>query len=371
MKSKSIFLMAVSLGFGLVAAIGITQVMGRSNKSGSVIEEKRQPVLIADQDIDANQELIVDMFREEEWPARLIPEGVVTTLEEIEGMVSVARVKEKGIVLQANLLDKDRVREKRIPSGYKVIGIKLGADDHLYGLLEPGDLVDIMAIFRGENGDIASGTTRTFLRKVKVWSIGSRTRKVDELELDTKGSTVVGLLVDESQSEKIIHAQRIAELKLAMRGDEDIDPSLFSSGTERSDLVDDEEDEDEDEEEDDEEEIAYDDTDSDSDEAEEEEVETEVAEVRPTGPKPFTVVVHTSNGPIQYHFNQQSSFVPNRIEGYSASQNSTSWPVDNLQSYVDENKEEVESNDEEDEDDEDEDDDSDSLMDELDSEPRN
>ena len=137
----------------------------------------------------------------------------------------------------------------------------------------------------------------------------------------------------------------------------------------RSDLVDDEEEDEEGE--DDEEEIAYDDTDSDSDEAEEEEVETEVAEARPTGPKPFTVVVHTSNGPIQYHFNQQSSFVPNRIEGYSASQNSTSWPVDNLQSYVDENKEEVESNDEEDEEDEDEDDDSDSLMDELDSEPRN
>lgn len=365
MKSKSIFLMAVSLGFGLVAAIGITQVMGRSNKSGPVKEEKRLPVLIAVKDIDANQELVVDMFREEEWPARLIPEGVVTTLEEIEGMVSVSRVKEKGIVLQANLLDKDRVREKRIPSGYKVIGIKLGADDHLYGLLEPGDLVDIMAIFRGENGDIASGTTRTFLRKVKVWSIGSRTRKVEEMELDAKGSTVVGLLVDESQSEKIIHAQRIAELKLAMRGDEDIDPSLFSSGTERSDLVDDEEEEDRDDE------VAYDDDDEDEAEEKEEEAETEVAETSPRGPKPFTVVVHTSSGPVQYHFNQQSSYVPNRIEGYNASQSSTAWPEDTVQPYVDESNDEVKSDDQEDDEDDDDDDDSDSLMDELDSEPRN
>lgn len=367
MKSKSIFLMAVSLGFGIVAAIGITQVMGRTNKSGPVKEEKRQPVLIAVQDIDANQELVVDMFREEEWPSRLIPEGVVTTLEEIEGMVSVAQVKEKGIVLQANLLDKNRVREKRIPSGCKVIGIKLGADDHLYGLLEPGDLVDIMAIFRGENGDIASGTTRTFLRKVKVWSIGSRTRKVDDMELNTKGSTVVGLLVDESQSEKIIHAQRIAELKLAMRGDEDIDPSLFSTGTARSDLVDDGEDK--------EENVAEKIISKDANpkktvaENEEKQGESTIAVTRSTGPKPFTVVVHTSDGPVQYHFNQQSNFVPNRIEGYSAMGNSTRRPEGTAPAYIDETAEPGDSNDKEDQAEKEANNDSEYLMDKLDSEP--
>ena len=84
MKSKSIFLMAVSLGFGLVAAIGITQVMGRSNQPAPTVEEPKLPVLVAIDDIDINAELLPEMFSEEEWPARLVPEGVATSLEEIE-----------------------------------------------------------------------------------------------------------------------------------------------------------------------------------------------------------------------------------------------------------------------------------------------
>ncbi|MDG2013650.1 MAG: Flp pilus assembly protein CpaB, partial [Pirellulaceae bacterium] len=353
------FLMAVSLGFGLVAAIGITQVMGRSNSAGPVKEEKKLPILIALQDIAANEELSMEMFSEEKWPARLVPSGVVTDLQEIEGMVSTSSVNQKGTVLTSNLLAKHRVREKRIPSNYKVIGIKLNADDHLNGLLEPGDLVDIMAIFRGDDGDVESGTTRTFLRKVKVWSIGSKTRKNGDMTEDHNGSTVVGLLVTESQSEKIIHAQRIAELKLAMRGSEDLDPSEYSTGTARRDLVDDEVEE----EEDDEEEVAY-------DESDEEDTEEAVVEKTPRGPKPFTVVVHTSNGPTQYHFNQETSYVPSRVEGFNVEAPEESWDEEYIEESGDESAEE-ELEGEEEYDDDEESDDSDPLTDDLDSEPRN
>ena len=65
MKSKSIFLMAVSLGFGLVAAIGITQVMGR-NKAEPVAEVEKQTVLVAVEDLDINTELTPEMFSEEQ-----------------------------------------------------------------------------------------------------------------------------------------------------------------------------------------------------------------------------------------------------------------------------------------------------------------
>ena len=358
MKSKSIFLMAVSLGFGLVAAIGITQVMGRSNSQGPTKEEKKLSILIAIENIEANEELNMEMFREEKWPARLVPSGVVTDLNEIEGMVSTSSVNEKGTVLLSNLLEKHRVREKRIPSNYKVIGIKLNADDHLNGLLEPGDLVDIMAIFRGENGDVVSGTTRTFLRKVKVWSIGSKTRKNADTTQDYNGSTVVGLLVTESQSEKVIHAQRIAELKLAMRGSEDLDPSEYSTGTARRDLVDDD---------DDDEEIAFDDSKEDEEITEEPKA---VVEEAARGLKPFTVVVHTSTGPTQYHFNQETSFVPSRVEGFKVEAPKESWNEGFVEESWNEKAEEKKGVEDE-FDDEADDDDSDRLIDDLDSEPRN
>jgi Flp pilus assembly protein CpaB len=298
----------------------------------------------------------MEMFREEKWPARLVPSGVVTDLDQIEGMVSTSSVNQKGTVLISNLLEKYRVREKRIPSNYKVIGIKLNADDHLNGLLEPGDLVDIMAIFRGENGDVESGTTRTFLRKVKVWSIGSKTRKNADTAQDNNGTTVVGLLVTESQSEKIIHAQRIAELKLAMRGSEDLDPSEYSTGTASRDLVDD-----------DDEEIDDDDL-----EEEDEEIKEEpkaVVEKAPRAPKPFTVVVHTSDGPTQYHFNQETNFVPSRVEGFKVEAPQESWDEGFVEESWNEKAEEKKGVEDE-FDDEENDGDSDRLIDDLDSEPR-
>ncbi len=231
MKSKSIFLMAVSLGFGLVAAIGITQVMGRNNQPVVVKEEPKLPILVAIQDIDINAELTSEMFTEEEWDARQVPEGAATSFEDLEGMVTTARIGKKGTVTKSNLVEKSKIREKKIPPGFKVIGMKLGADDHLNGLLEAGDLVDIMAVFRGGNRSSTGSTSRTFLRKVRIWSIGSKTKKDIEQNTNAKGSTVVGLLVTEKQSEKIVLAERIAELKLAMRGSEDGDPANNSQGT--------------------------------------------------------------------------------------------------------------------------------------------
>lgn len=229
MKSKSIFLMAVSLGFGLVAAIGITQVMGRNNQPVAVPEEPKLPILVAVQDIDIDAELTPEMFVQEEWPARLVGEGVATTFEDIEGMVTRARIGKKQTLNLSNLLDKTKLREKRIPVGYKVIGIKMGGDDHLDGLLEAGDLVDIMVVARGNRG--AGSSAKTFLRKVRVWSIGSKTKKDVEQSSSAKGSTVVGLLVTEKQAERIILAEKIADLKLAMRGKVDAPANQLSGGT--------------------------------------------------------------------------------------------------------------------------------------------
>ena len=45
MKSKSLILMVVSLGFGLIAAIGISQVMGNNKQVEPTVE--RAQVLVA------------------------------------------------------------------------------------------------------------------------------------------------------------------------------------------------------------------------------------------------------------------------------------------------------------------------------------
>jgi pilus assembly protein CpaB len=314
MKSKSIFLIAVSLGFGLVAAVGITQVMGR-NKTEPVVAVPKHPVLVAVQDLDINTELAPEMFVEEQWPLEYIPEGVVTSVEEIEGKVVTARVGKNGTVFLSNLVNKSEIREKQIPAGYKVFGIQLGSDDHLYGLLEPGDLVDLIAVFR--NSKQTGPSSLTFLRKVRIFSIGSHTSKDPDNRAGVKGNTVVGLLVTERQSEQIALVNKVADLKLAMRSDQESEDELTanSSGTNLHDLLGTG----------DSSSAVIAETNALAQMLSDSFAEVEAADGQGTGApsQGWTMVVYTSEGPTQYRFNQDGGNVPERIEGFQSGAEAT------------------------------------------------
>ncbi len=310
MKSKSIFLMAVSLGFGLVAAIGITQVMGR-NKPEPVADVPKETVLVAVKDLDINTELTPELFKEEQWPAEYIPENVLKSLDEIEGKVVTSRVSANGTVTLTNLVNKSELRSKKIPPGYKVFGVTLGSDDHLSGLLEPGDTVDLIAVFRSNR--TTGPSSQTFLRKVRIFNINANTSKDPEGRASVKGNTVVGLLVNEKQSEQIALVDKVADLKLAMRSDQENDNDLAGSssgGTSLGDLTGNGE---------------SSNTNADglarllsqsfnaSTEPTEPEVETGD---EPTEADQFVMTIYTADGPTQYHFDRRLGNIPQRYEGF-------------------------------------------------------
>lgn len=307
MKSKSIFLMAISLGFGLVAAIGITQVMGRS-KSTETKKEPMVKVLIAKQDLDINTELTPEMFEEATWPAKLVPEGAVATEEDIADMVITARAVKSGLVFRQQLVHKTEVNLKKIPPGFKLIGIPVTAEDNIAGLLAPGDLVDLIAVFKKTRGTAPS--SQTFLRKIRVYNVGSRTNVDVENPRSSSGKTIVGLLVTERQSEQIVLVNKIADLKIALRSmqdddDEDLAASSGFSFGESQDT-------------------------SNSAAALAQMLASTMGAAanaadpagpaNSTEPEKFTVTVYSSEGPVQYHFNQgeTNDVVPERVEGFKS-----------------------------------------------------
>ncbi len=309
MKSKSIFLMAVSLGFGLVAAIGITQVMGRS-KTEAVADVPKQSVLVAVSDLDINTELTAEMFTEEQWPTTMIPEGIATKFVDIEGKVITSRAGKRGPIYLSNLVNKAEMNLKNIPAGFKLICMSLGPDHNFGGLLQPGDVVDLIAVFKQNNK--TGPSSQTFLRRVRVFSIGSSTNKDPESRNAVKGNTVVGLLVTEKQSEQVLLIQKIADLKLAMRSNADSDDeSMTASGPTTW-----------------------------GDDSENENAASMLAQVlqhaqaAATSAQPvstnapetptFTTTVYSSDGPVQYHFDLSTvNAVPRRTEGFSPSPVST------------------------------------------------
>ena len=84
MRSKSVLLLTLALGCGLVASIGISQVMERRNAQQSNAGET-EPIFVALVDINPSDTITPQLIKLEEWPKGKIPAGAITKLEDIKG----------------------------------------------------------------------------------------------------------------------------------------------------------------------------------------------------------------------------------------------------------------------------------------------
>ena len=222
MKSKSFMLMILSMGFGLIAAIGISQVMGRNN--GPVVAApKMGPVLVAADSLDHKTLLNEENVRIENWPIEIIPEAAATSIEQITDMAIKTRMSKGLPIMMNDLVHKNEVSRLNIPDGYKVVAIKVSEDDTIAGLLNPGDRVDVIGLFKttSRTGEKRS-FSKTFLKGLRVFSVNSQmtANTGSRSESSTRGNAIVGVLVTEKQSEAIVYVQKTGTLKLVLRGDE-------------------------------------------------------------------------------------------------------------------------------------------------------
>lgn len=222
MKSKSLILMIVSLGFGLIAAIGISQVMGKG-KGEAAPEIQMGPVVVALAELKHGEELTEENCKIENWPADIIPENACRSLEEIKNMAIRNRLSKSLPIMRPDILKASEIGIVKIPSGFKVVAIKVGADDTMSGLLQPGHKVDVIGVVNVKDEVTGNSKTisETFLRNVEVFSVNDKTRIRSAGENGSSGSTVVGVLLKEQQAEQLVWIQKVARLKLVLRGDDE------------------------------------------------------------------------------------------------------------------------------------------------------
>ncbi len=227
MKSKSLILMFVSLGFGLVAAIGISQVMGQK-KTPAQPQIKMGTVLIAADFLDHNTELNDEKIKVEQWPLDIIPPNAATKVEDILNKAITTRYSKGSPIILEDLVDKTAVQRLPIPAGYKVVAIKVSADDTIYGLLAPGDRIDVIGVFHDRSNGVSTTTSRTFLKNIQVFSIDKSTRREAGPREATasKNNSILGVLVNQKQAEELVLAQKAAQLKIVLRGDADNDEEV-------------------------------------------------------------------------------------------------------------------------------------------------
>jgi pilus assembly protein CpaB len=215
MKPKSFILLGVSGLFGLVAAALFTSALGQPGAGVPM-----QSVLIATEDIEIGSLLTEQNCKIEQWPRNIVPEGIVVSAEETKEKRINIRLTKGAPIFRRDLADRFGSTMVPIPKNKKVVGLKVPAEDHIAGLLQPGHTVDVIGVFPHENRSYSN----TFLRGIRVFAVGNRTSLETEAATKSNESDItVGLIVSERQSEMLTLVKRVASVRLAIRGVDDVE----------------------------------------------------------------------------------------------------------------------------------------------------
>ena len=141
MKPNKLILLAVAAGCGLVAMLGVQQMM-----SGNKAATAKTNILIAKAEIGAGMPLDKSNVGFKEWPTDSLPEGAVFKEEEVAERTLKHRVGPGQPILATELGNKGDVGiEVQIPEGMTVQTIPVTATQTHSGLLKPGAFVDVSA----------------------------------------------------------------------------------------------------------------------------------------------------------------------------------------------------------------------------------
>jgi pilus assembly protein CpaB len=183
MKIKSLVLLAVALGCGLVAMLGVQQVLSGDGGSG----DQKVKVLIAKSEIAPGQPLDDVVIGIQDWHGDELPPGALTEISQLEGRTLKTRVFPGDIVSEAKLREKGKGGASiNIPKGMRVVAVPVTATTSISGMVSPGDRVDLMCTWKelkqGGGGMITK--TRTILEYIEVFAV-DRVREAGEEEQKT------------------------------------------------------------------------------------------------------------------------------------------------------------------------------------------
>ncbi len=228
MRAKSFALLILALGCGLVASIGITQVLSKKDAGPAALSADEASVFIVREDIDFAEPLTAQVLKIEPWPKDKIPAGALTKIEDIEGRRTRTKLYAGEPILENKLFPKGKDGggvSIRIPPGYRAVPVGVDVVSGGAGMILPGDRVDVTVyVKRNPVQGILQTGIQDVLQDIKVFAVGS----VVDIESDgTDGQRItaktISLLVTPTQAKMLMLASELGSLRLVMRGD-DPDP---------------------------------------------------------------------------------------------------------------------------------------------------
>jgi pilus assembly protein CpaB len=222
MKPKTLILMLVAIGCGLVAAILVQQLAARPKEMDS------EKIPVAKVKIRQGEKINVEqMFEMKDYPKALLPPGeeVLKLPQELNGKVLFKTLEKGQFCTKAFLSDNDKLIAE-LPDGFVAMSLPVTMPSSVSGFSLPGSRVNLLCRYNGKEGAMIS---QTFLTNVKVIAVGTETTRP---ETGTAPNiSVLTLAVTNKEAEKIHLAQGWGgQITLTLRNPKD-DKPFDSKGT--------------------------------------------------------------------------------------------------------------------------------------------
>ena len=209
-----VFVLAITAGGAL--ALGTYNYMQKTPATRT-ISIPTKPVVVAAADLDIGAQLTRDDIRIIDWPANAMPAGAFNDPKDVIGRGVVLPVIQNEPILPLKLASTEAGAglPPAIPPGLRAVSVRVNEVIGVAGYVLPGTRVDVVATVNptGQNTDI---TSKVVLTNVQVLAAGTK------IERDTERNkpmpvSVVTLLVDPEEAERLTLASTEGKIQLALR----------------------------------------------------------------------------------------------------------------------------------------------------------
>ena len=213
MRIFIVLVLAIAAGgvFAFATYNYVQQIPGKS------VDIPTTKVVVAASDLDVGADLTKDTVRIIEWPSSAAPANAISDPEQVVGRGLVVPMIQNEPFIEGKMAPKDAGAglPPAIPPGLRAISVKVNEVIGVAGYVLPGTRVDVVATV-SPTQSAADMTSKVILTNVEVLTAGTKLERQKDKD-EPIAVTVVTLLVDPDQSERLTLASTEGKIQLALR----------------------------------------------------------------------------------------------------------------------------------------------------------
>jgi pilus assembly protein CpaB len=214
-RMRVFIVLVLAIGAGGVFAFATYNYV--QNMPAKEVSIPTQPVMVAASDLDIGAEITADNVRTINWPANSVPQFAFSDAKDVIGRGIVMPMIQNEPFLPMKLAAKDGGTglTPAIPPGLRAVSVKVNEVIGVAGYVLPGTHVDVVATVSPTQNQ-ADMTTKVILTNVEVLAAGTKIERTTDKDKPIP-VTVVTMLVDPEQAERLTLASTEGKIQLALR----------------------------------------------------------------------------------------------------------------------------------------------------------